>query len=160
ILAANPTIAFKPMFLAIDWREKETVFHQGKESLYISTGLVKRCKTEGELAAVLCLELAKMVAEQEALAAKNRVADDDRAPLAAALARDISGGNLTPDQTEIAEGSKLEAMQPRRRPVLMPQIDPHLLARPYLTKAGFQADDLTKVGSLLQAAELNPQFEQ
>ena len=35
ILAANPTIAFKPLFLAIG-APKETIFHQGKEAIVIS----------------------------------------------------------------------------------------------------------------------------
>jgi hypothetical protein len=160
ILAANPTISFRPTFMAIG-TAKETVFHQGSEALYISDGLVKRCKTEGELAAILCHELGKMASEKEALAMKDRLQEEDRAPILPPVTRDIAGGGTTPDRTEIAERSQLEAMRPRRRAAAqLPPADPHLLARGYLTKAGFKADELTKVGSLLKAAELNPQFEQ
>ena len=160
ILATNPTIPFRPMFLAIG-TSKETVFHQGTEQLYISDGLVKRCKTDGELAAVLCLELGKMASEQDAQAMKDRLTEEDRAPLGPPVSRDVAGSGTTPDMTELAERSKLDSMRPRRRGAgPTPSVDPHLLARGYLTKAGFKADDLTKVGSLLKAAELNPQYEQ
>ena len=159
ILAANPTISFRPAFMAIG-TAKETVFHQGSEALYVSDGLVKRCQTEGELAAVLCLELARMTSEKEAQATKDRLQEEERGPLLP-VARDVAGGGTTPDLTELAERSKLEAMRPRRRTSgPLPPADPHLLARSYLTKAGFKADDLTKVGALLKTAELNPQIEQ
>jgi hypothetical protein len=162
ILAANPSIEIRPLFSAIG-TSKETVFHQGSAHLYISDGLVKRCKTEGELAAVLCLELGKMMAEKEAEGAKRRVPDED-APLGPpGGGRDVVGGRMDADLIHLAEQSKWEQARPAGRRTSQPSApasDPHVLAKGYLEKAGFNPDELTKVGSLLRAAEMNPQFEQ
>src|SRR5713101_4566955 len=67
ILAANPQIGMKPQFLVIGSPEPE-IFHKKTGELFITEGLVKQCKTEGELAALLSHELGKMVSEREALA--------------------------------------------------------------------------------------------
>src|SRR5260370_31573718 len=64
LLAANKQIGMKPQFMVIGSPQPE-IFHKKNEALYITDGLVKRCKTEGELAAVLCRELGKMVSDRE-----------------------------------------------------------------------------------------------
>src|SRR5262249_21297888 len=139
-----------------------TVFHQGSAQLYISDGLVKRCKTEGELAAVLCLELGKMVAEQDTEGAKNRLRDEERGPVGPPGGRDIVGARSDPDLTQSADQGTWEQSRGcgGRSSQPLPPADAHVLARGYLQKAGYNPDELTKVGSLLRAAELNPQFEQ
>src|SRR5437879_3739195 len=65
ILAANPQIGAKPLFRTIGAPRPE-VFHRGTDDVYVTEGLVRLCETDGQLAAVLCAELAKMVAEREA----------------------------------------------------------------------------------------------
>src|SRR5713101_6941225 len=67
ILAANPQIGMKPQFMVIGSPQPE-IFHKKTGELFITEGLVKQCKTEGELAALLSHELGKMVSEREALA--------------------------------------------------------------------------------------------
>jgi hypothetical protein len=161
ILAANSSLTIHPLFTAIGTAQP-TVFHQGSAQLYVSDGLVKRCKTEGELAAVLCLELGKMVAEQETEGARSRLHEEDRGPLGPPSGRDVVGARTDPDLTQLAEQSKWEQSRGagRRSSQPPPPADPHVLARGYLQKAGYNPDELTKVGSLLRAAEMNPQFEQ
>src|SRR5262249_34976185 len=67
ILAENPQIAAKPIFHTIGTPEPE-IFHQGMSTVVITQKLVEMCPTDAELAAVLCLEFAKMVAERQAAA--------------------------------------------------------------------------------------------
>jgi len=64
ILAANPQIGMKPQFMVIGSPQPE-IFHKKNEGLFITEALVKQCKTDGELAAVLCHELGKMVSDRE-----------------------------------------------------------------------------------------------
>src|SRR5205814_3578198 len=76
LLAANPKIDAKPMFQTVGVAEPE-IFHAGTTRIVITQGLVDLCqvgddKTDAELAAVLCFELGKMVAEREAVAPLNK----------------------------------------------------------------------------------------
>src|SRR5207237_1039878 len=66
IIAANPQVGAKPMFATIGAPEPE-IFHRGTSDVYVTEGLVKQCSTDGQLAAILCSELGKVVAEREAL---------------------------------------------------------------------------------------------
>src|SRR5262245_26600377 len=66
ILAANPAIGAKPLFTTIGAPQSE-VFHRGMSDIVVTEGLVRQCNDD-QLAAVLSLELAKMVREREAAA--------------------------------------------------------------------------------------------
>ena len=65
LLAANPQIGAKPMFHTIGAPHVE-VFHRGTNEVFVTEGLVKQCCTDGQLAAVLSVELGKMIREREA----------------------------------------------------------------------------------------------
>src|SRR5262249_58343596 len=67
ILAANPQIGVRPMFRTIGAPQPE-IFHQGTAEIKITEGLVRQCRSDAELAVVLCYELGKMVSERESLA--------------------------------------------------------------------------------------------
>src|SRR5262249_38931906 len=67
LLAANREIGVRPPFITSGAPQPET-FHKGTAEIDITEGLVKQCATDGQLAAVLCHELGKMVAEREKLA--------------------------------------------------------------------------------------------
>ena len=67
IVKANPQMALRPMFLTIASPQPE-VFHRGTTEIYVTEGLANKCVTEGQLAAVLSSELAKMVVDREVLA--------------------------------------------------------------------------------------------
>src|SRR5947209_3113330 len=65
IRQANPQIPFQPLFRTIGSPQPE-IFHRGVAEILITEGLAKDCKTDAQLAAVLSMELAKMVSEKMA----------------------------------------------------------------------------------------------
>src|SRR5438270_9919699 len=67
LLAANDKANLHPHFACVGVKEPE-VFHQGEAMVYVTEGLTRQCETEGQLAAVLSVELARMAAERERLA--------------------------------------------------------------------------------------------
>src|SRR5260370_28466581 len=93
ILAANPQIGMKPQFLVIGSPEPE-IFHKKTGELFITEGLVKQCKTEGELAALLSHELGKMVSEREALAGPQARTPERLPPLEMRVGNDNPGSSM------------------------------------------------------------------
>ncbi len=155
LLADNPQIALRPRFGAIGSPSPE-VFHQGTDLVWITAGLVEQCKTESQLAAVLSVELGKMVSEREALASPTSRNPEGLPPPDVPIGQ---AGNMSgPDLTHLAELGKYERSHPRRQRRLPPP-DPQALAGMYLEKAGYQKTDLDSVQPLLQAAEKNFVFE-
>ena len=169
LLAANPDIVaqlapnadanFRPALMVIG-RPGVSLFHRGTRELFITEGLVTRCKTdgknEGELAAVLASELGKMVVEADAQKTMRAPAEVDR-PFAPRVTND----SRDPDQTALAtQGYWEKENAGRRNPAKpMPNQDPKVLARNYLSKANFAPDDLLRVAPLIRQAEANPEFE-
>jgi hypothetical protein len=158
LLADNPDITIRPMFLSIGVLDV-TAFHRGTAELYVSDGLVSKCKNDGELAAVLSSELAKMVAEAK-LAGPVRPPEREP-PFAPRVGSDTVGSQNAPDFTDVAERAKFEQRNPPRRieSAVPTAPDTGSLATGYLTKAGFSADDLEHVSPLIRQAEANPKFE-
>jgi hypothetical protein len=74
IIAQNTFTGIEPMFMTIGVPEN-VLFHRGSEQLFISQGLVEKCKTDAELAAVLCAEMGQMVAENRSAKAVGRDVD-------------------------------------------------------------------------------------
>jgi hypothetical protein len=151
ILTANPQAGLQPLFMTIGDPRPE-IFHRGVAELLITEGLVKKCAGEGQLAAVLCNEMGKMVSEREALAGPH-LRHPDRWPTP-----DVPIGNdgqfNNADLVHLAEQAKFDKQNPRySQPV--PPPDPQMLARLYLKKAGYGEDDLTAVAPLLEAARKN-----
>lgn len=150
IIAVNTFIGIKPLFYTIGVPES-VLFHRGPEELFISEGLVKLCKSDAELAAVLCSELGQMVAEKRAV---RRVgADRDTFP-------DISlpGGStaMTGGGTPGDAARQAELAYQDRRPKPTPQIDPvdatkH--ARTLMNMAGFDPAVLDQVQPLLKQSD-------
>jgi hypothetical protein len=67
VVAANPFTGLDVGFQVIG-RAEPLIAHRDRHGIFISEGLVDRCQTDGELAAVICLELGKMMAEERTLA--------------------------------------------------------------------------------------------
>lgn len=154
IVKANPEITDSLLFLSIGAPEV-SAFHRGTTEIYVSDGLVQRCKTDGELAAVLCNELGKMMVEAQA---QGKVKPPPERERPYTLTFDREGD---PDRTQLAEQAVYERQNPRRpTSASSPEQDPAMLARGYLTKAGFAADDLSKAATLIRQAESNPAFNQ
>ena len=158
ILAANPQIGMKPQFMVIGSPQPE-IFHKKNEALFITEGLVKQCKTEGELAAVLCRELGKMVSDREVQMGPQVWNGRRLPPPEVPIGNDSPGSFNPPDRTRLAELAVFE--QDRRREVAppLPPPDPDLLARTYLQKAGFYEADMKAAQPHLQAAAANMTFE-
>jgi hypothetical protein len=155
ILTANPEIGMRPLFATAGTSTVE-VFHQGPHLVQITEGLVKKCKTDGELAAILAHELAEMVAEREILAHPSMRRSEEHLPPEVKIG---NAGRLSDgDPARMVEIARFEQKrQQERKPLPLP--DPKLLARKYLDKAGFQKTDLEQAEPLLQEAEENYSLE-
>jgi hypothetical protein len=157
ILASNPQIGMRPFFCAIG-SQTEEVFHQGTGKLVITEGLVKRCKTDAELAAVLSRELGKMVSEREALATPAMRQPQRRPPIQVEVGRDVGGLMRTDDGTELYELAKFEKETGMGHPIILPP-DPIVLARKYLKQAGFPEAALDEASPIFKAADKNSAWE-
>ena len=157
LVAANPQIGLRTTrFATIGKAPQSEVFHVGANMVFVTEGLAKRCSTEAELAAVLALELGKIVAEREAAASPEMRNPERLAPLQVPIGN--AGQFTNPDLTYQAELAKFENERPKRRTNLT-RPDPDRLARGYLDQAGFQAGDLDAVLPLLRAAQNNTTLE-
>jgi hypothetical protein len=155
IIAANPKLGMKPVVVTIGASEPE-IFHRGTTEIDITEGLIKQCPTDGPLAAVLCVELGKMVSEREAMAPHLRASEDRDPPPPVQFFGDTNG-----DMVRQAELAKYYDNDRRRRMAAGPALppDPQALARDYLVKAGFQPVELEGVAPMLRAAAGNSKFE-
>lgn len=151
IVAANPQAGVRPIFRTIGSDQPE-IFHNGTTEIDVTTGLVQQCRTEGELAAVLCVELGKMVAEREALAAPRSRQPAPRPPDEVRIGNDYGGSFGAPDQTHLAELAKYDQERRAQSAAPPPPPDPQVLAAIYLKKAQFSESDLQQVAPLLSAA--------
>ncbi|HLW66682.1 MAG TPA: hypothetical protein VKS79_15310 [Gemmataceae bacterium] len=149
ILAANPGISARPLFRTIGSPELE-IFHKSTADIYITQGLVDRCKTDGELAAVLCSELGKMVAEREAMLTPEERKARMLPPLDDGIRPDIAGAHTGPDQFRLRELAKFDKERNDQATVAPPS--PDWLARTYLKKAGYEVGELATVKPLLDSA--------
>jgi hypothetical protein len=155
LLQANRECGLRPVFQTIGAPNPE-LFHRGTECLYITEGLAKQCRTEGQLAAVLAHEMARMVAEREALASPEMRRPERLPPMRSNVGGDAGGAFGPSDGTQLAELAKYEKERPRPA---APPPDPRVLARSYLEKAGFTAKDLEEAGPLLRQARGHNDFE-
>lgn len=136
-----------PVFFTMGVREAE-ISHQRSGMVILSEGLVERCPTDAELAAVICHELVKLAAEHDRAG--------DREPGGPRLTRDVVGGTYEPDMTRLAEEAKFDRRQPRGgRADREPRRDPRAMAETFLVNAGFQAGDLARMDQLIREAEDN-----
>ncbi len=155
IVNANKDLNLHPLFPLIASEQPE-IFHRGRE-IFITEGLVKKCATEGQLAALLSSELGKIVAEREAQALPETRQPERRAPVDVPVGND-SGGTFGPaDGTHLVELAKFDHdRQPRD--VTVPPPSPDILTRRILQQAGYMLDDLDAVRPLLRQSEANGTF--
>lgn len=155
ILAANPELGVKPLFGTIASPQPE-LFHQGTSLICITEGLVKMCKTDSELAALLCLELGRMMSEREARAAPQTRNPEPRPPIEVPIGN--AGQVVAPETSRVGELLKYESERKRAAKRVAPP-DPVALARTYLGRAGYPATALDGVGPLIDAADRNYAIE-
>lgn len=140
---------FQPMFATIGSPQPE-IFHVDMNLVYVTEGLVKQCKTEGQLAAVLASELGRMVVEREATA-RREVRDPERQP-PASLPIGGQGHAGAADPIHLMELAEYEKSNPKA-PRPLPRPDLRKVAGKLLEQAGFPPADLDAVQPLLQGAE-------
>ena len=148
LLAANPQIHVKPEFVVPHTDVRELGHVAEENHIVISEGLVNACATEGQLAAVVGMELAKLVAERQEKAGVAFREQYREPPPDVPIGRDaMMFGDA--DQARKAELAKLG--YDRRRPKDIAPQDPSELARCYLRRAGYAEAELQGVQSLLPA---------
>jgi hypothetical protein len=157
LLEANKQIGVKPLFRTIGAPQPE-VFHQGTDEVDVTEGLVKQCASDGQLAAVLALELGKMIAQREATVGPQARLAERQPPMDVRVGNDNTGSFGPADHTHLAELGKYERDHPRAGSQPPPAPDPQALARGYLTKAGYAATELEAAQPALQAAAENNTF--
>jgi hypothetical protein len=153
LLAANAELPVHPVFLGIGSPDPQ-IFHKDATAIYVSDGLVNRCGTDAQLAAVLASELGKMISTREALLALKAARGQRDRPVSLPVGTDSGGRFGSADGTGLAELGKFEkdtGHGPTGGPPTAPP-DPDLLARTYLKKAGFAATDLDAVVPILREA--------
>jgi hypothetical protein len=161
IVADNPQIAMRPVFSCVG-TSQPTVFHRINKDhceVFISEGLVKQCATEGQLAAVLCMELGKVVSEKSALASAALRLPERDPPPNLHIGSEIGGSFGPSDGTLRAEMARADNDRKQRSLPPPPPPAPDSLARAYMQRAGFSATDIQAVAPLLRAAEQNTAFE-
>jgi hypothetical protein len=163
LVAANSSINQKIAFLTLGVPHEE-VFHQSQKdvgTIFITEGLAKQCKTDGELAAVLSQELGKLVSEQLAQARPARKPVPNYLLANTHVGNDMGGTIGSADRTdEMIAGHFEKEWQQSRQTFPAAPPPPEKLARTYLTSAGFDAKDLETVTPLLRKAEKQSSVEQ
>ncbi|MDY3561431.1 hypothetical protein R5W23_002709 [Gemmata sp. JC673] len=149
IVVQNTFTGIEPMIFTIGVKEP-TLFHRGPNELFISEGLVNKCKTEEELAAVLCSELGQMVAEARNAKSVAR----EVAPL-----RDTGhgAGSMVPGGTAYDASQQANlAYHEKRYPRTAPGVDPEdtaKVARELMKGAGFDPAGLEQVQPLVKQSD-------
>jgi len=142
ILNANPELKLNPRLHVVGGTGLE-ITHHGPGKIVITEGLVNRCQTEGQLAALLSMELGHMAAEQEERAALQTPSHQDQA---------MMNPMIGPDRNVFEPWRETELHRQgygRRQPRMLARpLDPILAARQYLTRAGYPESDLAAVGWL------------
>lgn len=151
LLDDNPQVGLKPLTETISSPDPE-IFHKGLSRLYITDSLVNKCDTDALLAAVLASELGKMVADRE-----KAVADQVRSPEPLpppSLPIGSMGNSRDADPSHFIEMAMYEQRHPKTPPKL-PPVNPQMVARRILEKAGFRDTDLDAALPILQGAQDN-----
>lgn len=143
IISQNAFTGLEPSFFLIDVPES-VLFHRGTNDVFISKGLVKQCKSEAQLAAVLCTELGQMMAEKRGLRKTGN--DKDSIPESALPGGSLAGG-MPVDLGREAEVAFRERSQKKESESVAK------LSRDLLTGAGFDAAEFDKVAPLVKQSE-------
>lgn len=150
LVSSNPDeFTRKPVFSTAGLSEP-MLFSQKDGLIVISEGLVNRCASDDELAALLCAELGRMSVSHQRDNSRNEDFPPDPH-----LTSDVVGSGNTPDMTRLAEAGYMNRRPAGRRPVDSVKQDTAVLSRNYLKKAGFDPDCAQKVEPWLKEAEEN-----
>jgi hypothetical protein len=145
VLAANEQLGFHPGFRTIGAPDV-AILHRGTAEVIVTEGMVKKCETEGQLAAVLCAELGRMASEREAAAAVEARRPRPEPPPRLTLDRD------DPDRTHLAESAPFDRPRNEASTPPPPPPDPVAVASNLMMKAGYGAADMQAADPLLAEA--------
>ena len=155
LLTANPNVKQKVGFLTLGLPHEE-IFHRTQKdagTICITEGLAKQCKNDGELAALLSMELGKMVSEQMAQMKPARRSTPASMMMNPTIGNDANGTFGSPDGTDQLILRRMAKDQERIQAISSAPPPADVLARLYLKDAGFDAKTLDNVAPLLRKAE-------
>ncbi|HEY2783928.1 MAG TPA: hypothetical protein VGJ05_03050 [Fimbriiglobus sp.] len=140
LLTANPFAGVNPNFFVMSTAEP-AVSHPDAFGVFVSEGMMAKCQTDDELAAVVALELGAMIAERRNL---------DRLGLADPAAAYIGGDDTTASPIQDPNAKVVSTARPK--PVNEPPAAPEQIAKELLTAAGYREDALARMSPLVQSA--------
>jgi hypothetical protein len=143
ILEQNIFTGIEPVVRVIGVPES-VLFHRGVNELFISEGLVKKCKTEPELAGVLCTELGRMMAQKRSAVAVGRTPD----PIPEIA---LPGGRSDASQVREAELALLKRREDQKR--AESQSGEAQLAKDLLKGAGFDPAEFDRVQGMVKQSD-------
>jgi hypothetical protein len=155
LVESNPQAGLRPGFITVGLSHPEISHAGGGTNGYtvmVSEALVKQCKTDAELAAVLAMELGKIVAERESAAGPSLQQPEKRLPPDVQVGTDAGGTFGSSDGTRMMELAKLDPKRVKPDRKSQPP-SPDALAAGYLKKAGYDDAALLRVAPLLIKAE-------
>jgi hypothetical protein len=158
----NPDLPLKLTCSTVGAPDQVEIFSQvsGEHcAVFVTLGLIKKCKNDSQLAAVICQELGKAVAQHinEANLKLQERMEASAAPASVPIGNDLCGrfgptGGVMP--AEMERQDRLRKLSGRTS---APPADS--LARIYLSKAGFDPQDLEATQPLLREASRNTALE-
>lgn len=156
IVETNKEFGIRPSIHTIGGDQIE-IFHRGQDQIFLTEGLVKQA-SDPQLAAIISLEMAKMVTEREALEGPMTRNFESSPPSEVIMFEDRGGTFGAPDGTHRAELARYERRRggPRRK-LKLP--DPPTLATAMLKKTGFGSEALASAQPLIQRAQDQSAFE-
>ena len=144
IITQNTFTGIEPLFETVGIPE-QVLFHRGSAELIVSEGTVKQCKSDGELAAVLCTELAQMMAEKKS--ARRVGSERDSFPeVSVPTSSGLAGG--TPDDP--ARAAERAFLEKQRRQANGETSDPAKLARDLMSGAGYDPAELERIAPIVK----------
>jgi hypothetical protein len=160
IVTANPQMGLRPTFECVGVPQPVLCHTLQKDAcvVYVSEGLVARCPSEGQLAALLCEELGRAASEKVAASFPAGRRPDYSPPPSVRIGPDSFGRIGSPDQTELAELARVDEERKRHEVPPTPPA-PEKLAAAFLDRAGYATTDLQAVAPLVRAAEQDNTLE-
>ena len=156
LLLANRQGGLHPAFRTAGLPTPE-IFHRGLDEIFVTEGLVAQCKSDAQLAALLALEMGKMVMEREVRAGPDAHRPERLPPMQSDVGPDARSAFGPEDGIHAFERYKYEQEQRKRKVPPLP--DPSAVARTYLTRAGYNPKDLDEAAPIIKAARGNAKLE-
>ena len=145
LVAQSPFLGVEPTFHTFGRKEPE-IYHPDSNGIFITEGLVAKCKTDDELAAVLATELGKMSVEK-------RISERMNLTRPATLG-DAGARAPGEDPTQLAVQAVFDKQLPRseKDKAHAANEDPKSLAGEILQAAGYKAKSLEDVAPWIDGA--------